>query len=260
MKKLIVVLLIATMLSSNALAQEILFRGIPWGTSIKIAEEEVDDISNYCGSHDGAILPYWEGHTTNPLFLPNNTSYGSGYLCYATFAAGDFAEYGKSLMVAGHYVGDVRMWFRYGVIDGELAKEASDSELYMAQYSFSVMDIASAYEDIKSKMIGIYGEGKETVEDDDGLSYGVDSNGDLVKTEYTIHKKSTIWYGENGTAAKLESSISSRPAEEDYLCHYLNLTYAKTDEDEKLEQVEKLVKAELLKAEAANITSDTSGL
>ena len=57
MKRLVSLLLITIMLCSGAFADEILFRGIPWGSNVNYVDKAMGDCISY--SIDGIALSTW---------------------------------------------------------------------------------------------------------------------------------------------------------------------------------------------------------
>ena len=263
MKRAAALLMVLVMMCGAALAIEITFMDFPWGASVRDVEKTMNKTCDYYDSQSDAILPYWSEYTTDPAAAyGSGTMYSSGWLGFGSFTAAMFPDSDafEPYLVGGHSVRDIRMWFTYGVNDKSISKEDKDSELYMAQYSFSVMDTMSAYEDLKAKLDLLYGDGKETVDSGENSIWSTNDNGNVVQTDYTYTKKEAVWYGDNNTSVRLECSASSRPIEEDYWDHYLCLIYGKTDQDGKIHEIESIVKAEMLQNELSSYSADLSGL
>jgi hypothetical protein len=233
------------MISSAAIADEILFRDIPWGSNAVLIENEMENFAKGYGSTlDDMYLPYWPDDPFDPF--SKSTAHEAGWWIYT---------YTDALNVAGYPVINVDAYCHYGVKDNCLSRDKNDGEFYQARYVFDVIDIDSAYADLREKLCLLYGDGKETTDTGSGAMYG--SNG---KVEYDKTTKFTTWVGDSGTAVMLCSSTSSLGIEEDSLHNYLTLLYGKTTADYKLEKVEGLVKNEQMRAEAENAAANFDGL
>jgi len=128
----------------------ITFRGIKW----------------YSTKEDVEQLLYSDGATSNGL--DSNDIYRITGPNYANVTMGrDRVDEGgcrtsyKGLSVAGYEIEKTRACFVYPVVDGEIIRDDSLAQFYMAWYPFSgYTDIKGIYDDLLTKLTSLYGEGK----------------------------------------------------------------------------------------------------
>lgn len=245
MRKILTFLLAFLMISSVACAEEITFRGIPWGSSMSKVEESFDSDMFY--THDEATVRRWE-NITEQVDWEHLYDYPDGWECLYM----GFGEY--AMKVAGYDV-IMSVACRYGIGENnEILKDKSDSVLCSASYTFDVIDYVAAYDDLKVKLTSLYGDGIETTDTDEGYYWGMNTS-----DEYHTTVKVTTWVGENDTEAKLYCSVDDvdDPLLQNDL---LVLYYGKTSEDENIERLQKLLHVEALSNEQESRNDDTSGL
>lgn len=223
-KKLFCLLLILLSFCSIACADEITFRGIPWNAN-------VDEFEDYLGIDVTGIesyLPHWSS------FLPRSSMDRSKYLI-----GYDVTVWGKNIpfQVGGYDLSFVCAYFYYGIENEQLVKSPNAAQFYMAEYIFDVEDVTSAYSDLCGKMNALYGEGSE-------------ENGKANKDYY-----STVWYGENDTAARLLVRSNSP-----YNGYSIRLVYGKIDSDKYVDYLEELAYQEKVKEEQASRSDSIEGL
>lgn len=242
---LVVLVLVA---SSTALADEILFRDIPWGSNIDDVENHIGSIG-YHTSEDESYLPYWSKYDGDPFGLAlGSAHYPVGWLSY-------YMLWDDSFLIAGYPLSTMSVWMTYGLDGDNVLRNREDSRLYMAAYTFSVLDIETTYDDLVIKLTTLYGHGEETIEN--GGGYYADSE---KVGEYTTIERTIVWIGDENTSVRLASCTSDRGIEEDWTDNYLVLMYGKTDSDAHLDSVSAAVKNELLNQEEINRTDNTDGL
>lgn len=250
LKKLVVSTLILCILirCSSAVADEILFRGIPWGTSITELKGAIsDDFDLYI--NDEQMMPYWDGigdQTDSILSLMFSSP--SGWNGFDLF-------FSNQPLVAGYPLNGLRIYCAYGLEDGKVLRDADDSVFYAAQYSFEAQDIQSVYDDLKGKLEALYGVGTETVEEGGGYYASQSGSG-----EYSTVEKTTIWYGDYNTGVNLSCSISDRDPAEDWTSNFITITYGKADVATMLDDLQSAIKQELLQNEQDNRNDSTDGL
>ena len=246
MKKIsAIVLAVLLLIWAHACAEEILFRDIPWGSSLDYVEEVFDE-GGFYSAHDEAYVPYWESYKHQTDILFGSTQYPVGWVGYYSF-------YGE-LDVGGYSVEDVQVWYSYGIDDDIALKSKQDSEMYAATYVFGVVDVKGAYEDIKQKMSALYGECVEECVADGGIMYAGEES-----TQYDTVEMIATWHGDESTEARLVMSASNLGTE-DYLHNYLMLHYGKSNHDKQLEQLVKVIEWDMILQEEENRNSDTNGL
>ena len=185
MKKLICALLILMSLTTTALADEILFRGIPWqSTPLEFAsalEKEgtyFDDINAWSASSDFVEIessyfdiPKWSVSDV-PIYELERFNGEKKTVC----------------VVAGYDVERVIAYFLPVYNDGVMnTQDMENAQLYKARYLIknfpSGMTVDSAYDDLLIRLNELYGE-------------GTDASGEVC--ERACH-----WSGENGTSVSL---------------------------------------------------------
>lgn len=185
MKKLICALLILMSLTTTALADEILFRGIPWqSTPLEFAsalEKEgtyFDDINAWSASSDFVEIessyfdiPKWSVSDV-PIYELERFNGEKKTVC----------------VVAGYDVERVIAYFLPVYNDGVMnTRDMENAQLYKARYLIknfpSGMTVDSAYDDLLIRLNELYGE-------------GTDASGEVC--ERACH-----WSGENGTSVSL---------------------------------------------------------
>ena len=179
MRKLLAVCIAALMAfaACGACAEgEILFRGIPWGSSytevLGVLPEGVEMMEPY-GDHFLTPINSMMAHVSDgQKNLWDDFGFFTRIADYSTV---------QTVKVAGYDASDLRLFFAYTEgPDGKLDTEPSHCRLYYADYHFATSgedtDIIQA--DLAAKMSSLYGEAFYS----DGVYY---------------------WMGENGTVASL---------------------------------------------------------
>lgn len=210
MKKLVAVVLVLAMMCGVALADEILFRGNQWGSKYSDVTSEMRYVRRW---YDDEIhMIDWMNFDSDYSKEPNGFDV-TGYTDDEDFK------------VAGYNVNGISFLFLYSINGVEVIKDIQDSELFGAQYSLQIMDREIAYADLKEKLSGLYGDGKEG------------------KNEYGNITFAT-WTGDNDTAVKLIM--------DDYGIY---IRYGKTDN-----RIFEELNAALIAEQQAAIKNDVSGL
>lgn len=241
MKKLVVAAILCSLLFSTAFADEITFRGIPWGSSMSRVEEKLSD--KQLSVRDEAGMRRWEN--IQSVYDPNYfDEYPSGW-SGDSWAKTDVAGYDAYIKVYCAY--DLKA-------DGSVDRNKENSEFYAAKYDFSVMDYDTAYNALKSKLTSLYGTGKETVENYKPF-YAFDGKSGYYHQE----AKCTVWNGDNNTAVKLYC-ITEDLDIEILSSKTLSICYGKTDKDEDLDKLQKAIYQEKLGEEYKRQSSSTNGL
>lgn len=182
MKRVVAVLLALVMVCGAAIADEILFRGHPWGTNYQLVASEL-----------GEPFDWYEekGHLID--WMNQEWDYGKEPNCFRVYGYPD----GESFKVAGYNVSFVTFAMLYSAEENVVLKELADTELFGAIYSLVVTDSNAAYEDLKTKLTSLYGEGtegKEKYSDDVFATWDGDNN-TCVKLTLSSYGDVTICYG-----------------------------------------------------------------
>lgn len=238
MKKLICLLFVLLTVTLPALADEIRFRGIPWGSNVQTVisalgwDEELARRNELIEQAGNTI------QTDDPLvyYLLSNRVREVGYSVFDNkienencgYTYNNFYSLKDEMIVAEHSVDTITLEFLYGVEDGNVLEDQTSSEFVKGTYKFMGDDIG-IYEDILDKLIWIYGEPidfSETIED-----YPSSKIKEVVAT----------WEGENDTVLLLtlmaRGEYSAETYEYIYSISNLSLEYGKTDIGERISAI-----------------------
>lgn len=215
---------------------EIIFKDISWGTSFQEIDEKLEawDLWNISGENykecsvDEILLGDYKGidFEYNGINVISNAFNGEQE-------------------VAGYTTSEITLYFSYLPVEGYLTYEEKDTALYGAQYKFEPVNLQDMYEDLKQKLINIYGEPSKQTEDVD-----------LWKNKYTY----TYWYGANDTELVMRS-LNSENDTTDLYEDEIYITYAWRNGDNLLKNASNAVKKEKSdKEKAVQGNQDGSGL
>lgn len=225
MKKFFCLVIVLFSLSSIACAEEITFRGIPWGANVSevlssLELVNADEVDRNSGVDKYKLVCVYESDIEefgSQRLIEFSSFEDCGYTCSPLMAF--------NMMVAEYKVSWLELQFLFGIADEKVSREQSDSEFYSAKYKFRPDDYVTAYEDLLDKLIWLYGEPivEETV------------NNDSYLTKHR-HERYARWNGENDTSVLLyvlyytDDTNKSR--------YELSIEYAKTDVLERAEFIE----------------------
>lgn len=231
MKKMIALIVMILVMASMASAQEIRFRNIEWTTDVITVLEQLDliDVNKAKNEEKSDMYKLVQVHEANinefgsERMIEYSCFDNSGYVCMPVL--------GSKLVVAEHEVKWLELQFVYGMIDGKVSREQSDSQLYTAKYEFKPDDYLIAYEDLLDKLIWLYGEPviKETI------------NNESFLTKHR-HEKYAKWEGENGTALLLY--VKYYTDDTNKFQYELSIEYGKTDVSMQAEIIEQYMEQE----------------
>lgn len=211
MKKGIIYLLIVTLLltCSCSLAEEkkeILFRGIPWGSSITEYTAAIgkDKISGNVSSIRSIYS--WEIKQKNDMDESVLRIEDGGYYV---------SSYPKNFAVAGVPVSNIYAYFMFSHDDDGVYTEEDKVSLYMAKYDLEPMDIAETFSILSEKLNNLYGQGKKAHGAQEYL------NG------FTEHYNTVTWEGTNNTGVRLFMCYREEDGKKEY--RSLSLVYGKTN-------------------------------
>ena len=221
MKKIIALLLLLITICSVASAEEILFRDIPWETNIIDVLSLLELIDAEGVGKDSGIDAHKLVHILETSIEERIIDFSSfencGYTCYPVVSS--------DLIVAGYDVSWLELQFLYGIIDGKVSHEQSETELYSGKYEFRPDDYVAAYEDLLDKLIWLYGE--PVVEE------AIDNDSYLTKHR---HERYAKWDGADNTSVLLY--VKYYTDDTNIHRYELSIEYAKTDVSEKVEFIE----------------------
>ncbi len=228
MKKIISCLFIMIFtfgLFGNTLADEIEFRGLPWGSSIKEYEKTYNVKDGMLISKDSEPLLRVSKRLddTDPQILDYGTSDFAGWVSILFNP-----DIENGLKVFGHSVSIAYAFFTYGIDkSGNLLLSDNDCNLYLAEYMFDTQNGAKTYDDIKIELDSIYGDGQEK------LFYSRTLLLDQVDGSKYIDAKiyKCFYYGDNQTICMIEKAMNGDE------CFSLSLVYANKNGDVMIDSV-----------------------
>lgn len=236
------VLVLMVCITPCVLAEEITFRGIPWGSSMAEVEKALD--LEYFYSYDDASMLKWR----------SVCEYDYSY-AYDHPAGWSASSYGSDALTVAGYKACPTIYCAYGLSDdGKVLRGRAESIFYLGGYEFDVVDCDAAYRDIKEKLTGLYGEGVEEVTVEEGFYYTDSGNGSF---DYEVRK--TTWANSNGTGIKLHAVVSELNDPAIYT-NSLSLWYGKTDMDDYLDELQAAIHREMVEAENASRSASVDGL
>ncbi len=225
MKKFTGLVLALIMLCSTASAEEILFRGIPWGTNVldvlsSLELIDADGVDKNSGVDVHKLVHVYESDVEefgSQRLIGYSSFEDCGYICTPVIAS--------DMVVAEYKVAWLELQFLFGITDEKVSCKKSDSEFYSGKYEFRPDDYVSAYEDLVGKLTWLYGEPvvEETVEND---SY-------FTKHR---HEKYARWDGANDTSVLLY--VKYYTDDTNKYQYELSIEYAKTDIEDRIAFIE----------------------
>ena len=231
MKKFLMFLLVFLMVSSVAYAEEITFRGIPWGTNVLDVLSSLELVNADGIDKDSGI----DVHRLVHVYESDVEEFGSQRLIgYSSFEDCGYTctpAVSSDMVVAEYKVSWLELQFLYGIEDGEVSRDQRNAELYSGKYEFRPDDYVAAYEDLLDKMIWLYGEPvvNETI------------NNDSYLTKHR-HERYARWNGDNNTAVILY--VKYYTDDTNIYQYELSIEYAKTDVLDKVDFIERYFEQE----------------
>ena len=253
MKKGIMLLLTFMLLlvTIPAYGEIILFRNISWGANISQFEKSFNP-EEYISKNKDEYLPRWSARKTqtDPITINLDTLYNDEYPDgWGTLIFN--LDFENGLKVSGYPISTVTAYFAYGIDEkGNVLRDENNSRLYMAEYTFNAVDGNFAYNDLKEKLINLYGSGEEKVVNSEILT--VDESFSIKNVDTTVYKY--IIKGDNNTACMLEKVTSENE------CLFLSLVYADENSDSILDEVLSAIKNEQLDIETTQSVGNYDGL
>lgn len=202
MKKLICTLLVFLTFATPALADEILFRGIPWGSNVSDVLDAMPKYSNESSFGWETRIDAWNSF---------NADYGK-----SKNGETPTIYYYGDLSVAGYKVSSITFQFLFSV-NAEGVVERSKDELLLrgAMYQLEVADIEMASDDLAEKLTNLYGKGeKGTNELDNQIITWYGDNNTGVCLEYS-DDYIVIWYGntDESVISNLDNALAREEQE-----------------------------------------------
>ena len=173
------------------------FRGIPWFSTLESVEDALGQVSSFRRADDLRRLSFTDY---------SNVSMGKDRVdgdlgCNISYSG---------LSVAGYTPTSTRVCYVFPIVEGQIIREFELAEMYMAYYEFKdedYGDLGNVYEDLATKLEGLYGHG-----------------------EYTTDKHFTniMWYDVDGNRIRLQINADAT---------YLTLAYVASTADERLDEM-----------------------
>ena len=168
MKRIIsfLILLIMVFTLGTCVAEGIMFRGIPWGSTADFTCDELNKggLSLFLTTpEDYASIATYRVRNMVSAPMYGNASSEQGLTAFAL-------DYPMDLKVAGYNPTSVFVWFVYKPLEGELVYDIKQTAFYAGMYTFAPENIEGMYSDLKEKLSSVYGEcsdegGQEKIED-----------------------------------------------------------------------------------------------
>ncbi len=149
MKKFTGLVFALIMLCSVASAEEILFRGIPWGTNIPDACKLLSDFEIIDYIDELPAQEWMESYTGEGLDNSFNI----------------LAHANDGVTVGGYEINLLDLLFLYSFDEAMIHREQEESRLFRATYHLTVADAESAFADLTMKLTTLYGEGTQSQSD-----------------------------------------------------------------------------------------------
>ena len=212
---------------------KILFRGIPWGNDIDTVENTLSSFTYH--EYEQKLLSF-DGYRP---YSSEKSEYVNGLVV-------SFEPKEVDFNVGGYKCKSFSCYFAYGLsADGIVSKERKDTRFYMGVYRLDVVDVETAYEILKDKLTGLYGEGIY----DDGY---IDRIAGTIYDEYA-----TVWYGIEDTAVMICAQVEKGDNTSN---NKLEIIYGLYDSNLMLEELDRAIYEEMRQAEAANVSDGIDGL
>ena len=242
MKKLfILIVILLSIITSLGFAyadmeSEVLFRSIPWGTSVTefLSLVQADNLGGNVYNH--YPLDSWENgegkYMDDPVFTLEDAGYT--YIAY------------PDASVAGIPIKQIEACFTFSYDNASIYRDEADSSLYFAEYSLEPVDIGMTFPILKEKMTSLYGEGHKESATVNVMNIG--------GNDYTCYFETVTWYGANNTGVRLFMEYHVDKVDGTTENKHLKLTYGKTNSADLLAAE----KEALAKEEMNKVLTDTS--
>lgn len=227
-RRVLVIVTLLLTLCVRANAEEILFRDMPWLSSI-------DEVFSELGISDAETT---DKTAENWKWLFD--SWGNEINGFGTFVFDDWEIYDDAGFcfhpymicpfedVAGYKLTYMELQFMYGIENGEVFRDKEHACFISGKYTLRPDDYESAYDDLCDKLVWLYGKPLR----EESEKFGWDSKG---------RKHYSLWEGDNGTSLLLY--VKYRIDDNTLSSCELTIEYAKTDAVEQLEYLQEYYEA-----------------
>lgn len=191
---------------------EILFRGILWGTSLTDFTQKMEASDFFGKVRSDYSLYSWER-----IAEPNRWM-----TCVSTLKDAGFTySSGNEATVAGIPVSETTALFMFSFDNDQLFTEKDKSQLYYASYTLNPVDISSVLPILEEKLNRLYGENQK-----------FDSQLDF--SNHVDYTSAITWYGANHTGVRLYIRYKYDKITKEMIYTSLKLEYGKTNSVELL--------------------------
>ncbi|MBQ8971904.1 MAG: hypothetical protein IJ074_02335 [Clostridia bacterium] len=228
MRRVLTVIIFLSILRVSANAEEILFRDLPWLSSI---DEVFSELGIFDAETTEKTAENWEW-----LFDSRNNqingfgtyvfddwgTYDDAGFCFRPYMTCPFED------VAGYNLTYVELQFMYGVENDKVFRDKEHAQFISGKYTLRPDDYQSAYDDLRDKLIWLYGNPLR----EESEKFGWDNKG---------RKYYSLWEGDNG--ASLLLYVKYRTDDSSLRSCDLTIEYAKTDAVGQLEYLQEYYEA-----------------
>ena len=179
MKRFCIFLLVLVLISSVAVADNITFRNIPWGSPATLVESMVRaDGINFSLFDPSMCAVIGAAGFISGKYM--DWTSGTGITTFSS-------DINPNIDVAGYAPTGLEMYFVYRPVDGRLVYEDRYTSLYAGLYTFSAENVEKMFDDLKDKLTSVYGScqhegGEDILEDLFGKSGVLFQSPDPVET------------------------------------------------------------------------------
>lgn len=234
MKRFFIFLVVLMLFVPAALADtetEIVFHGIPWGISVNELADQLRQRNISVSASDiknDEDMVFWGSQF---LSVSDDRFDTTGHKISLYY----WNDPGKA-KIAGHPVQELELYSHYGIADGKISLDANDSKYYLVNIWFDANDemVVGIYDDLLTKLTTLYGNCTEST----------------FKTSSSNYTCAT-WHGANNSAVILYRSVSDSSGYQ-----FVHLIYGKTDSEQTLREVRRLV----IEHEIQSVADDSTGL
>lgn len=218
-----VIIVLLLCLFTNALADDILFRGVSWGVTPKEARKQIDEPKVYMQrEYNNGSIAYPAKTAERLLDQSKNNWYGN----YEFFSQHEILTRYNSVFidhrptVGGYEINGLNMYFANDIQDGKIVDGDKALHFAMAEYYFEILDGSKAYADLSQKLTTLYGVGEEVKDSyNSGLWYDGKQHG------YTQNNALVTFSGDNGTHVMLSCLETIYDEDPEHPANIFTLTY-----------------------------------
>lgn len=192
--------------------EEILFRGMAWGTSAADVRAQLADqgvMSSEQRIESDTYIYAW--NVSDDVTIEANAG--------AAISVYDFPD---GFTVAGYPLSAMHVYCPYSYTSDSVDRSVENTKLMYAEMKFDVADYDLVFEDLSNKLSSLYGQ-MEEVTDNNGYTSLSDG------TEWTEYNTWRVWYGENNTGVYLYRTCRRDKGTDTVKNPEMILVYGRTD-------------------------------